>query len=191
MRSGRVALAVVVLLGTASCEPWTPPPKPAPAPPPGSVPGVLARLESTHDGLRTWQLVFAPHSDPVATLSEFVTANHVQYASYTGIGAAESATFAAFDPAIKGYTPMAHAEQMEILSFTGNVSWMDGKPLLHTHATFGKLDGTALGGHVLAVHVFPTLELVLTEGSEGITRGPDPSGAKLMKLDQPPPEPSK
>lgn len=155
------------------------------AAPTRDVAGLEARVERTSQGLRTWQLVFAPHTDPVAVLSEFLLANHVQYASYYGIGACESATFAAFDPAIKGYTPMAHAEQMEILTFTGESSWMDGKPLLHTHATFGKLDGAALGGHVLAVKVYPTLELVLTEGSSPIARGPDPSGAKLMKLDQP------
>ncbi len=195
MRSARVVLAVavaVVVLGTTSCEPWTPPPAPPPTPTPGTVPGVLARLEdTTPSGLRIWQLVFAPHSDPVAVLGNFIVANHVKYASYHGIGAAESATFAAFDPAIKGYTPMAHAEQMEILTFTGDVSWMDGKPLLHTHATFGKLDGSAIGGHVLAVKVYPTLELTLIEGQAAIARGPDPSGAKLMKLDQPPPEPPK
>ena len=159
---------------------------------PVNVPGVSARLESVtyYDHNRTWQLAFAPHSDPLAALTAFVLANDVRYASYHGIGAAESATFAAFDPAIKSYTPMAHAEQMEILTFTGDVTWADGKPVLHTHATFGKLDGSALGGHLLAVRVYPTLELVLSEGSSAIARGPDPSGAKLMKLDQPPPTPT-
>jgi len=44
---------------------------------------------------------------------------------------------------------------------------------LHAHVVIGKSDGSAHGGHLLKGHVWPTLELFLTETSEQLQRRVD------------------
>ena len=50
----------------------------------------------------------------------------------------------------------------------------DDRPQVHAHVVLGKADGTAHGGHVLEAHVWPTLEVVLTESPKHLHRKFDP-----------------
>jgi predicted DNA-binding protein with PD1-like motif len=49
----------------------------------------------------------------------------------------------------------------------------------------GKQDGTAPGGHLLAAHVWPTLEVVLVESPAHLLRKVDPeTGLPLIALEE-------
>jgi uncharacterized protein len=59
------------------------------------------------------------------------------------------------------YDPIPVGEQVEVLSLIGNITQSEGKPKVHTHAVLGMRDGTAIGGHLMEGHVWPTLEITL------------------------------
>lgn len=85
----------------------------------------------------------------VETLTDFVINQKIQAGEVTGIGAVEEATLRFFKPSNKNYVDKTFKEQMEITNISGNVSEIEGKPMLHLHITLGREDYTALAGHLL------------------------------------------
>lgn len=85
----------------------------------------------------------------VETLTDFVINQKIQAGEVTGIGAVEEATLRFFKPSNKKYVDKTFKEQMEITNISGNVSEIEGKPILHLHITLGREDYTALAGHLL------------------------------------------
>jgi predicted DNA-binding protein with PD1-like motif len=82
---------------------------------------------------------------------------------------------------MKKYKPIAIDEQVEVLSFIGDITLDQGRPKLHAHVVLGKADGTAHGGHLLEGHVRPTLEVIVTETPRHLRRRFDPaSGIALI-----------
>ena len=48
-------------------------------------------------------------------------------------------------------------------------------PSLHLHAVLGKADGSTVGGHLLAAHVRPTLEVILIQPPSYLRKRRDPT----------------
>lgn len=115
-------------------------------------------------------LVFDTGDEPVSLLQQFATQHHVHSAQVSGIGGFSEATLAFFDLQEKEYQPISVNEQVEVMSLIGNIARYDSKPKLHIHCVVGKRDGTAVGGHLLAAHVRPTLELFVTVYDAGLER---------------------
>jgi len=70
-----------------------------------------------------------------------------------------------------------------VLSLVGDIALKDERPQVHAHVVFGKADGSAHGGHVLEAHVWPTLEVVLTESPKHLHRKFDPeTGLALIDV---------
>lgn len=88
-------------------------------------------------------------SSIVETLTDFVKSQKIQSGEITGIGAVSEATLRFFVPSTKNYVDKTFNEQMEASNISGNVSEIDGQPLLHLHITLGRQDYTALAGHLL------------------------------------------
>ena len=75
-------------------------------------------------------------------------------------------------------------EQFEVLSFTGNLSQMEGsgEHHLHAHVVLGASDATTRGGHLVEATVRPTLELLIQEVPGRLPRGVDEkSGLVVLK----------
>jgi uncharacterized protein len=54
---------------------------------------------------------------------------------------------------------------------------------VHAHVVVGRADGTAHGGHLLEAHVWPTLEVVLTEAPAHLRRELDEeTGLPLIRI---------
>lgn len=113
--------------------------------------------------LRTYLLVMDKGDEAVSEITEFAKANQVNAATLTAIGACTSATLAFFDPDKGGYDSKRFIEQMEIAALIGDIAEDDGQPALHAHIVLGRRDFSALAGHLEEIHVFPTMEIVLTE----------------------------
>lgn len=112
---------------------------------------------------RTWVLVLEEGEDVVRELTAFAEAQDLTAAHFSAIGAFRSATIRYFDWETKEYQPIPVEEQVEVVSFSGNVSEApDGGKKAHIHAVLGKRDGTALGGDLGAGSVRPTLEVIVT-----------------------------
>jgi predicted DNA-binding protein with PD1-like motif len=113
--------------------------------------------------LRTYLLVMDKGEEAFSEIVAFATANDVNAASLTAIGACTSATIGYFDPEKGDYVNRRFIEQMEIASCIGDIADDDGKPALHAHIVLGRRDYSAIAGHLQEIHVFPTMEIVLTE----------------------------
>ncbi len=100
----------------------------------------------------------------------------------SGVGGLREVTLAYFDWNTKEYNPIPIPEQVELVSFIGNLSMAEGKPKLHAHVVIGRADGSAMGGHLLDAIVRPTLELVLVQSPVTLVRVKDEE-SRLPLLD--------
>lgn len=142
-----------------------------------------AKLLHESDGLRTFAITFDKGDDVRETLLEFARMQRFADAQLSAIGAFTEVKLGFFDRQQKTYKPIPINEQVEVLSFTGNIVQSDGKPVLHAHVVVGKADGSAHGGHFLGGRVWPTLEMVVTEMPVHLRRSPDEeSGLALINL---------
>jgi uncharacterized protein len=136
-----------------------------------------------HDdnGLRTFALILQTGDEIVATLTSFAREHRLRSSHFNAVGACSDATVAYFDWATKRYQEIPISEQTEVLSMVGDVTLEDEQPKIHAHVVLGKADATAHGGHLIAAHVRPTLEIVLTEVPRHLRRRFDPaSGLALI-----------
>ena len=122
-----------------------------------------SKLLHDENGQKTFAIVFDKDDKVRQGLLEFANTNRFSDAHLTGIGAFSEVTLGFFDRQRKDYKRISLKEQVEVLSFTGNIVQEDGKPKLHAHVVVGKADGTAHGGHFLEGRVWPTLELIVSE----------------------------
>ncbi len=134
--------------------------------------------------LRTYAVVFDEGDEVMAGLEEVARAEGLHASHLTAIGAFSGARLGYFDWDTKDYVEIPIREQVEVLSLVGDVARHEGEPKLHVHVVVGRRDGSAMGGHLLSANVRPTLEVVLTETPDHLTRKHDPeSGLALIDLD--------
>jgi len=120
-------------------------------------------LLDEHDGLRTFVLVFETGDEAARGLAAFAKEQGLSGSHFTAIGAFSRVVVAYFDWSSKQYRKVPIDEQVEVLSFAGDISIDKGEPKVHAHVVVGKADATAHGGHLVEGHVRPTVELMLTE----------------------------
>jgi predicted DNA-binding protein with PD1-like motif len=108
----------------------------------------------------------------------------VTAARLTGVGAFSEATIAWFDWEEREFREIPVTEQVELLALSGDVAEREGQPAIHVHVVLGTRDGTARGGHLMAVRVRPTLELVVDEVPAHLRKRHDTkSGLALIALE--------
>jgi predicted DNA-binding protein with PD1-like motif len=133
------------------------------------------------DGMRTFVVICQSGQEAVAALTAFASEQNLAGSQVTAIGAFSSAVVGYFDWSAKKYKHIAIDEQVEVLSFIGDIALDQNRPKLHAHVVLGKADGTAHGGHLLEGHVRPTLEVIVTETPRHLRRRFDPaSGIALI-----------
>jgi predicted DNA-binding protein with PD1-like motif len=135
-------------------------------------------------GSRTFVLVCDRGDDPVEALTDAAKRYDLRAASLTGIGAFAGVTLGFFDHARRDYRRRVIREQVEVVSLIGNIALDRGEPRVHAHIVVARADGGALGGHLLAGSVEPTLEVTLVEAPATLQRKTDPStGLALIDLE--------
>jgi uncharacterized protein len=113
----------------------------------------------------------------------FLEEQGVGWGWFSALGAVDAVEFGFYQLATKKFTRHSFSEELEVCSWSGNVAIRRGKPWAHTHAVFGRLDGSTLGGHVFEATVAGTLELVLTVLPGRVQREKDPDiGLELLSL---------
>jgi predicted DNA-binding protein with PD1-like motif len=122
---------------------------------------------------RLWAVVLATGEEVMSGLADWARAHAVTACGFSGIGAFSRATLGFFDPERRDYDRLEVDEQVEVLALTGNVALHDGEPKLHAHVVLGTRDGSARGGHLLAAHVRPTLELLVRASPAHLRRQHD------------------
>ena len=120
---------------------------------------------------RTYALVFDKGDEVTAKLLQFAKENQLKASYFTALGSFSKATLGFFERERKDYKRIEIEEQVEVMSLFGNLAKDESAQYkLHAHVVIGKSDGSAHGGHLLKAHVWPTLELFLTETSETLLR---------------------
>ena len=135
-----------------------------------------------HGGQRTFVVVLDTGDEVMATLGAFASAERLDAAQFTAIGALSRGVVAFFEWTTKQYRNIPIDEQVEVLSIIGDISLDGDRPKIHAHAVLGKADATACGGHLVEGHVRPTLEIVITESPAHLRRRFDP-GSGLALID--------
>jgi predicted DNA-binding protein with PD1-like motif len=72
------------------------------------------------------------------------------------------------------YERRSEEGDLEVVSLTGNLSRLEGKPFLHAHAVLSRPDCTVVGGHLFRAVVAATLEVTVILADLKLTRRPDP-----------------
>lgn len=119
-------------------------------------------------------LIFDKGDEFIEAMTSFAREKKLGGSHFTAIGAFRDAMLGYFDRKIHKYQQIPIVEQVEVLSLVGDIALKDNSPQIHAHVVLGKADGTAHGGHVLEAHVWPTLEVVLTESPKHLHRKIDP-----------------
>jgi predicted DNA-binding protein with PD1-like motif len=128
-------------------------------------------------------LVFDPRDEVIEQLTTWCNEQGITAARLSGIGGFSAATIAWYDWQAHEFREIPAAEQVELLALTGDVAEQDGRAAIHAHVVLGTRDGTTRGGHLIAGHVRPTLDLVLDESPAHLRRRYDPdSGLALITL---------
>ena len=106
----------------------------------------------------------------LTTLTDFVGLQHIQSGTIQGLGAIKDLVLGIFDPELKEYVKQTLNEDLELGNLTGNISYLDGKPLLHCHVTVAGADLKAYTGHLFSAIVSVTGEFFIRPCNEQITR---------------------
>ena len=134
-------------------------------------------------GGKTYAVVFDKGDEVVAGLTDLAKRERWAGSHLTAIGAFSDVTLGYFDRERKAYLKIPVKEQVEVLSLIGDIALDDGQPKLHAHVVVGKRDGTTRGGHLIEAHVWPTLEVIVTESPQALTRVMDrDAGLALIRL---------
>jgi predicted DNA-binding protein with PD1-like motif len=120
---------------------------------------------------KTYLLIFDPGEEVMKGLLAFVKEKKILAGHLTAIGAVSGAVLGFFDRKEKDYQRILQQGQAEVLSLIGDVALQEkGEPGVHVHAVLGLPDGSTRGGHLIEAHVWPTLEVVLTESPKHLRR---------------------
>ena len=134
---------------------------------------------------QTYALVFSTGDEVLKQLTQFAAEKQLLGAHFTAIGAFQRVTLGYFEIDKQEYKQIPVDEQVEVLSFIGNIVEYQGKPKIHAHVVVGRSDGSTRGGHLVNAIVRPTLEVILTESPEHLRRKMDKeAGIPLINLQQ-------
>jgi len=134
-------------------------------------------------GEKTFVVIFEKGDEVLETLRRFANEQRLLASHFTAIGALSDVVIGFFDLVKKDYKKIPIGEQVEVLSLTGDIAFEGDVPKIHAHIVVGKSDGTAHGGHLIAGHVFPTIELILVESPKYLQRRLDKeTGLALIDL---------
>lgn len=97
----------------------------------------------------------------VEQLTAVAAREHIALAEVSALGAVGSFTAGVFYPGEKAYHANDFTGDFEIVSLTGTVTEMDGKPYLHLHMSAGDRKGRVWGGHLNRAVVSATCEMVV------------------------------
>jgi predicted DNA-binding protein with PD1-like motif len=87
-------------------------------------------------------------SDLLEELKTFVQARGINLAWLSGIGALSRASLRYYDQANKAWVDLDLDQRLEVASMTGNVSLLNGEPIVHVHIVLADEEGRCYGGHL-------------------------------------------
>jgi len=87
------------------------------------------------------------------------TEKNIGAGAFTAIGATDDVTVSFYNLQKKVYEDTRFEQNMEVVNLTGNISYHEGKPLVHAHGSFSGPDLKVIGGHVKNLKISATCEV--------------------------------
>jgi len=112
--------------------------------------------------------------EAVETLASFAAQRKIPCGFLQGIGAVKDIELGYFDTDIGQYRKRRIKKTVEVISLTGNISYLDKKPFIHAHIAVAGPDQKLLGGHFFSGTVAVTLEIYIKVVSKRLNRIHDP-----------------
>jgi len=143
---------------------------------------VKYRQLDDESGLAIYAVIMDEGDEAFSELTRFARETGVDGASLSGVGAGSAVVLGWFDFDAKVYRRNPIDEQVEVVSLLGDIaSAPDGQPQVHAHLVVAKRDASVFGGHLLELHVRPTLEVIVTETATHLRKRSVP-GLALIDL---------
>lgn len=98
---------------------------------------------------------------------------------FGGIGSAGEAEIGWFDEAARTYVWTTIPGPSEIVSLTGNITRVEGRPFVHAHIALAGKDSAVKGGHLKEAVVAVTCEITLVRFRDDIARKKDEASGFL------------
>lgn len=108
-------------------------------------------------------LRLTPGEDLIDTVERYAIDLGLTTAWFSYLGAVRAASLRYYDQEALVYRDFVLDEHLEILSGVGNITQLDGRPFVHTHAAFGDADGRAWGGHLNRGTTAFSIEVMIQE----------------------------
>jgi predicted DNA-binding protein with PD1-like motif len=118
----------------------------------------------------------------IDTLSSICKVESVDGALVMGIGAAKYVEIGHWNPKEKKYETQKFEGLLEIVSLSGNITMMNGEPVIHIHIAIGTEDFSTKSGHLIKAEVYPTCEIVLLPIDASTREKDEKTGLNLLKI---------
>jgi predicted DNA-binding protein with PD1-like motif len=120
------------------------------------------------------------------TLLAFIREQGIPGGSITGIGAIEKVTLGYFDQSKKQYAQREFDDVYEVISYIGNISYVNDEPFVHAHILLGDREFQPHAGHFFEGTVAVTMEVFLRITDDKILREKDDElQLNLLRLKSP------
>jgi predicted DNA-binding protein with PD1-like motif len=125
-----------------------------------------------------------PGEDVLETIEAVATEYGVNSGHITLIGAVSGVKLGYFHLRANEYRDFTIDEDVEVVSCMGNISTLNGKPMVHAHIIVSDEKGKCYGGHLMrGCKVSVTIELVITETEIDLARARDETtGLNLLNI---------
>ncbi len=101
-------------------------------------------------------------SDLLKELESYVRAKGINLAWLSGVGAVSRATLRYYDQMKKTWLDLDLDRRLEVAGMWGNVSLLNGEPIVHVHIVLADEEGNCYGGHLANNTLVFNLEIMLT-----------------------------
>jgi uncharacterized protein len=129
-----------------------------------------------------WFVRLDKGEEVMSTLIAFIAEKQIPAGTVAGIGALTEVELGYFNRDQAVYQRRRFNGIYELISLTGNIGYVDGKPMVHAHCLLGDADYQVTGGHLFEGMVAVTGEIYIQVFAEQFTRVMNPE-IKLNLLD--------
>ena len=101
-------------------------------------------------------------SDLLQELQKYVLAKNVNLAWISGVGAVSKAVIRYYDQPKQEWIDLRLDKRLEVAGMWGNVSLLNGEPIVHVHIVLADETGHAYGGHLADGTLVFNMEILMT-----------------------------